>query len=101
MVERKIKTVQEAFVRVDLENKRLHATGLQTFAKLVVNDLNNVLMGFSYVRDADNTPLLKLITPNLLKIGGLNSRALDEPVRFPTGPKDLMVKVEQIYDGFF
>ena len=101
LVERKIKTVQEAFVQVDLKNKRLHATGLQTFAKLVENDLNNVPMGFSYGRDADNTPLLKLITPNLLKIGRLNSRALDGPVRFPTGPKDLMVKVEQVYDAFF
>ena len=58
-------------------------------------------MGFSYGRDADNTPLLKLITPNLLKIGRLHSRALDGPVMFPTGPKDLMVKVEQTYDAFF
>ena len=26
---------------------------------------------------------------------------MDGPVRFPTGPKDLMVKVEQIYKAFF
>ena len=42
-----------------------------------------------------------MITPNLLKIGRLHSRALDGPVRFPTGPKDLMLKVEQIYEAFF
>ena len=42
-----------------------------------------------------------VFTPNLLKIGRLHSRALDGPVRFPTGPKDLMVKVEQAYDAFF
>ena len=101
LVERKIRTVQDAFQKIDLENKRLHATGLQTLAKLVENDINNVPLGFSYGRDADNTPLLKLITPNLLKIGRLNSRALDGPVRFPKGPKDLMVKVEQTYDAFF
>ena len=80
---------------------RLHATGLQTLAKLIENDINNVPIGFSYGRDADNTPLLNLINPNLLKIGRLHSRALDGPVRFPTGPKDLMVKVEQTYDAFF
>ena len=101
LVERKIRTVQEAFQRIDLGNMRLHATGLQTLAKLIENDINNVPLGFSYGRDADNTPLLKLITPNLLKIGRLHSRALDGPVKFPTGPKDLMVKVEQAYDAFF
>ena len=101
LVERKIKTVQDAFKKVDLKNMRLHATGLQTLAKLIENDINNVPIGFSYGRDADNTPLLNLINPNLLKIGRLHSRALDGPVRFPTGPKDLMVKVEQTYDAFF
>ena len=101
LVERKIRTVQEAFQRIDLGNMRLHATGLQTLAKLIENDINNVPLGFSYGRDADNTPLLKLITPNLLKIGRLHSRAMDGPVKFPTGPKDLMVKVEQAYDAFF
>ena len=101
LVERKIRTVQEAFVRVDLHNKRLHATGLQTLAKLIENDINNVPLGFSYGRDSDNTPLLKLITPNLLKIGRLHSRALDGPVKFPKGPKDLMVKIEHIYEAFF
>ena len=101
LIERKIRTLQEAFEKIDLQNKRLHATGLQTLAKLAENDINNIPLGFSYGRDADNTPLLKLITPNLLKIGRLNSRALNGPVRFPTGPKDLMVKVEQIYDAFF
>ena len=101
LVERKIKTVQDAFKMIDLANKRLHATGLQTLAKLIENDINNVPLGFSYGRDADNTPLLKLITPNLLKIGRLHSRALDGPVRFPAGPKDLMVKVKQLYKAFF
>ena len=35
LVERKIRTVQEAFQAVDLHSKRLHATGLQTLAKLI------------------------------------------------------------------
>ena len=101
LMERKIKTVQDAFKKVDLKNIWLHATGLQTLAKLIENDINNVPIGFLYGRDANNTPLLKPITPNLLKIGRLHSRALDGPVRFPTGPKNLMVKVEQTYDAFF
>ena len=42
LIERKIKTVQESFDKLDLKNMRLHATGLQTLAKLVENDLNNL-----------------------------------------------------------
>ena len=101
LIERKIRTVQDMFERIGLKNKKLHATGLQTVAKLVENNLNNLPIGFSYGRDADNTPLLKIITPNLMKIGRLNSRVVDGPVRFPTGPKDLMVKVEEVFDAFF
>ena len=84
-----------------MKNKKLHATGLQTVAKLVENNLNNLPVSFSYGRDADNTPLLKIFTPNLIKIGRLNSRVVDGPVRFPTGSKDLTVKVEEVFDVFF
>ena len=45
LIERKIKTVQESFDKLDLKNMRLHATGLQTLAKLVENDLNNLPLG--------------------------------------------------------
>ena len=101
LIERKIRTVQDVFEKIGLKNMKLHATGLQTVAKLVENNLNNLPIGFSYGRDADNTPLLKIITPNMMKIGRLNSRVVDGPVRFPTGPRDLMVKVEEVFDAFF
>ena len=100
LIERKIRSVQESLDKIGLGSMRVHATGLQTLAKLVENTLNNLPMGFSYGR-ADNTPLLRLITPNMLRLGRLNSRVLDGPVRFPTGPKDLMQNVEKIYDAFF
>ena len=79
-----------------MKSKKLHATGLQTVAKLVENNLYNLPMGFFYGMDAD-----KIITPNLMKIGRLNSSAVDGPIRFPTGPKDLMMKVEEVFDAFF
>ena len=63
--------------------------------------MNNTPLGFSYGRDAGNNPLLKLITPNMLRIGRLNSRNLDGPLRFPTGPKDLMQKVQELYTAFY
>ena len=58
-------------------------------------------LGYSYGRDSNNSPILKLVTPNMLKIGRLNSRSLQGPIRFPTGPKELLKKVHDTYDAFY
>ena len=101
LAERKIRAVQEIFEKIDLKNVRLHATGFQTLCKLVENNLNNLPLGYSYGRDADNSPLLKIITPNLLRIGRLNSRSLSGPIKYPKGPKEFLKKVEDTYEAFF
>ena len=101
LIERKIRSVQDCFEKIGLKNKRLHATGMQTMAKLVETQMNNLPLGFSYGRDADNTPILKLVTPNLMRVGRIHSRVVDGPLRFPTGPKDIMEKVEQSFDAFY
>ena len=101
LVERKIKSVQECFEKIELKNNKLHATGLQTLAKLVENHLNNLPIGYSFGPDSNNTPMLKLITPNMCGIGRLNSRNISGPIKLPKGPKDMMNKVEKLYDAFF
>ena len=63
----KIRTVQECLDKCDLSKLRLHATGLQTLCKLIENDMNNLPMGFSYGRDADNSHVLKMLCPNMLR----------------------------------
>ena len=79
----------------------MHATGLQTVCKLIENNLNNMPTGYSYGRDADNSPILKIVTPNLLRVGRLNSRALTGPIRYPRGPAEYLKKVEETYQAFF
>ena len=95
LVERKIKSVQECFEKIDLKSQKLHATGLQTLAKLVENKLNNIPLGYSFGRDSMNSPLLRLVTPNMFRVGRLNSRALTGPVKLPKGPREMMTKVEK------
>ena len=101
LVERKIKAVQECMERMEVDKMRLHATGYQTLFKLMENDLNNLPFGFGYGRKADNSPLLKLIYPNLLRLGRNNSRSLDSIIKFPKTPGDLMKKVEKAYETFY
>jgi hypothetical protein len=87
LVERRFKSVQECFDKADFKQMRLHATGVQTLAKLVENDLNN--HGFSYGRSADNNPLLKLVTLNMMRLGRIHNRALDGPLKLPSSPLDV------------
>ena len=99
-VERRIRTVQESLSEAGLQSKTLHATGLQTLLKLIENQLNNLPIGYSYGRDSDNTPLLKILSPNMLRIGRNNSRSLDGPMKLPTGG-ELLNKVEELYECWF
>ena len=101
LVERRIRTIQECLDECEMKTKRLHATGVQTFCKIVENNLNNLPLGYSYGRGNENSPLLKLICPNILRVGRLNTRVLQGPVRLPKGPSELMEKVEEKYEIFY
>ena len=100
-VERKIRTVQDCLEKIEIAKMRIHATGLQTLLKLIENDINNVPLGYSYGRDSDNSPLFKLIFPNMLRIGRINQRALDGPIKLPKGVGELAEKIEKGYSVFF
>ena len=79
----------------------MHATGLQTVCKLVENQYNNLPLGFHYARDADNSQLLKIVTPNMLRVGRVNKRALDGPIRMPKNRLEILARVVESYDSWF
>ena len=87
-VERVIRSVQESLKDSGLGQKILHATGLQTLCKLVESQYNNLPLGFHYSRAADNTPLLRIISLNMLRTGRLNQRSMEGPVRLPESRKE-------------
>ena len=94
LVERKIKTAQELLEKSGIATLRMHTTGLQTTVKLAENMINNTPYGFSFGRSKSNNKLMKLISPNMMKIGRINSRTLNGPIRLPEGPASMMTKVE-------
>ena len=100
-VERIIKSIQEMLDDCGVKNKRLHATGLQTFLKLVENNYNSLPLGYSYDRSSSNTPLLKIITPNFFKMGRNNNRALEGPVKMPGDGGELLKKINETYEAMF
>ena len=56
----------------------------------VENSYNNLPLGFRYDRADDNTKTLKMITPNILRIGRINSRALDGPARLSNDTRKML-----------
>ena len=100
-VERVIRSVQESFGDSGLVNSTIHATGLQTLCKLVENQYNNLPLGYHFGRDDDNSDLLKIITPNMLRVGRVNKRSLDGPIRLPKDRMEILGRVCQMYDSWF
>ena len=100
-VERVIKSLQEGLEDSGLKREILHATGLQTLCKLVESQYNNLPLGFHYSRAADNTAALRILTPNMLRVGRVNKRSLDGPIQLPKSRMDLLSKVEETYLAWF
>ena len=97
LVERKIKSAHLGLEKCGAGKLRLHATGAQSLVKVIENDLNNTPLGLCYGRSQTNTPLLKLLSPNLMRMGRINSRNPIGPFRLPSGPKSMMERVETCY----
>ena len=65
------------------------------------NAYNSLPIGYSYDRDLDNTPILKTISPNMLRMGHSNRRQLVGPIRLARETRELLSKVEETYKSWF
>ena len=101
LVERVIRSLQESMEEAGFKHQRLTATGLQTLCKLIENDQNNLPLGFKFARDQDNTEVLKIITPNMLRLGRINTRALSGPLRLPHGASEMVERVTKAYEAWY
>ena len=101
LVERAIRTIQDSLEESGLKSYKLNAVGLQTLCKLVENQFNNFPLGFKYSRDADNSEVFKILTPNQLRHGRNNARSLDGPVRLPGNLSEMAKRVSDVYEAWF
>ena len=77
--------------------ERIHATGLQTLLKLIESDINSTPLGVTMARTSTNTPLLKLIAPDHLRLGRISNRIPVGPFQLPTSPRDMIARTEELY----
>ena len=43
----------------------------------------------------------EILTPNMLRLGRINTRALSGPLRLPTGASEMVEKVIKAYEAWF
>ena len=101
LVERRIRTVQSSLKEMGLDKMRVHSMGLQTMCKMIENTLNNLPYGFTKSRSDSNQSLYKLISPNLLRHGRNNNRALSGPVRLSADNSQMLKDVQKRNDAWF
>ena len=100
-VERTIRTIQDSLDAAGWKLLRLHAMGVQTLCKQVENAYNNLPLGYRYERAHDNTQILKMLVPNMLRIGRVNSRTLDGPVRLSNESRKMLGDIEEKYAAWY
>ena len=100
-VERTIRTIQDSLEDFGWKKMRIHAMGVQTLCKQVENAYNNLPLGYRYERGQDNTKTLKMLVPNMLRLGRINSRALDGPVRLSNENRKMLGEVQDRYEAWY
>ena len=99
-IERKIKMVQEVFERSEFKRFKLHGLGWQTVAKNVEHQVNSIPLGYLTHKE-DNASLLRVLTPNFLKLNAGANRSPDSLFTLPRTGKDLFSRVEDAYKVFY
>ena len=69
LAEHNIRSVAKSLEADGILRMKLHTTGFQTILKLIKNNLDKLLFGYSCGCSQVSSTVLKLIFPNLLRIG--------------------------------
>ena len=99
-IERRIKMLQESLERSEIRNSRCTALGWQCIAKAMEREINNIPLGFLHHSGTAN-PLLRVLSPSLLKNSTYTDRAPAELFTIPDSPQDIMTQIEKVYNFWF
>ena len=92
--------IQETLDRSGMSKTRCTATGWQTVAKLVEREVNSVPLGFLHHQGSAN-PMLRVLTPALLKNSTFSDRAPKGLFNIPDSPEKMMTIIEETYNLWF
>ena len=100
-IERRIKMLQESLERSEIRlTASATATGWQTIAKVIENEVNSIPLGYLHHQGSLN-PLMRVLCPSLLKNGTFSDRAPKGLFTIPDSAGDMMDNIVTIYNMWF
>lgn len=100
-IEKRIHMLQESLERSEIRNSRCTATGWQTIGKLIERTVNSVPIGFYHHQSGGLNPLLRILTPNSLKLITTSDRAPAGLFTIPGNPLDIMENIQLKYEAWY
>ena len=92
--------IQECLERSEMKGLKLHSLGWQTVAKCLEHEVNSIPLGFLQ-HQTDAGPLLRVLTPNSLKLNTSSNRSPAGLFTIPETPTKLMDDIEECYKLFY
>ena len=80
---------------------RLTATNWQTVAKAIEHAVNSVPIGYYLHQTGASNPLLRILSPNTLKLVSTSDRAPAGLFTIPDGPQDIMEAISSTYELWY
>ena len=100
-IERRIKMLQESLERSNIRlTASATATGWQTIAKVIENEVNSIPLGYLHHQGSLN-PLMRVLCPSLLKNGTYSDRAPKGIFTIPDSITGTMENIVTIYNMWF
>ena len=96
-VEKKIHLLQQALDRSGIRNSRCTATGWMCVAKLIERSVNSIPIGYLYHQSGGNNALLRILTPNNLRLITTGDRGPTGIFTIPDKPDDIIDNIEEKY----
>ena len=96
-IEKKIHLLQQSLERSEIRNSRCTATGWMCIMKLIERSVNSIPIGYLYHQSGGSNPLLRILTPNNLKLITTGDRAPVGLFNIPDKAGGIMEKIEEKY----
>ena len=100
-IEKRIHMLQQSLEQSEIRNSRCTSMGWHTLAKAVERTVNSVPIGFLLHQSGGLNPLLRILTPNSLKLISTSDRSPAGLFKIPDSAADIMDNIQQKYETWY
>ena len=100
-IEKRIHMLQQSLEQSNIRKSKCTSMGWHTLAKAVERTVNSVPIGFLHHQSGGMNPLLRILTPNSLKLISNSDRAPISLFNIPDSAETIMDNIQQKYETWY